>query len=147
MGSGTEVVKPRRIIDISSPGETTPDTSSRPVVVSHKPSVQDPMVSAPVETKVDAAAEKISVSHPTPPTETSQPVNPEPTPVESPAPPLETPPQPEQNIADQPDVKQLVHDKTYFVPIAKPPKRHGFPWLFALLITIGAGLYLFLTIM
>ena len=36
--------KTNKTMDISKPGKTTPDTSSRPVLITHRPMVQDPMV-------------------------------------------------------------------------------------------------------
>ncbi len=33
----------KKTMDVSKPGDSTPDTSSRPVIVSHRPMVQDPM--------------------------------------------------------------------------------------------------------
>lgn len=35
-----------KVFDVAKPGKGMPSASSRPVIVSHKPSVQDPMVSA-----------------------------------------------------------------------------------------------------
>jgi hypothetical protein len=36
--------KDKKTMDISKPGKSAPDTSSRPVIVTHSPTVQDPMV-------------------------------------------------------------------------------------------------------
>ncbi len=35
---------PKKTMDVSKPGESTPDTSARPVLVTHRPMVQDPTV-------------------------------------------------------------------------------------------------------
>jgi hypothetical protein len=34
----------KKTMDVSKPGKATPDASSRPVIVTHKPMIQDPMV-------------------------------------------------------------------------------------------------------
>ncbi len=43
---------PKKVFDVTKPGQSSPDASSRPVIVGHKPSVKDPMVA------VAATAEK-----------------------------------------------------------------------------------------
>lgn len=132
----TEAVKPRRIIDISSPGKTAPNTSSRPILISHKPSVLDPMVSAPVANKTDnQSGESISVSRvstsvETPAIPVPQPAIQTPAIADQPA----SPPEPPQ--ISQTNVKQLVHDKTYFVPVAQPPRSRGLPWFLVLVLAL-----------
>jgi hypothetical protein len=125
-----EAVKPRRIIDVSSPGETAPHASARPVIVSHEPAVQDPMVSKNEEnipvTHPEAPSTESAI--PTPETLDNQPV------------PEQSNPMPEPTNPHSSDIKQLVHDKTYFSPVSQPPSRHGVSWLLILtmLAILGA---------
>lgn len=51
-------------MDISKQGSITPDTTSRPVIVTHKPVVNDPMVKSEKETeKVDNPSQSITSTH------------------------------------------------------------------------------------
>ncbi|HSX24156.1 MAG TPA: hypothetical protein VLE74_03590, partial [Candidatus Saccharimonadales bacterium] len=43
----------KKTMDVNKPGESTPDTSSRPVIVTHRPMVQDPMMVGKTEKKAD----------------------------------------------------------------------------------------------
>lgn len=136
-------VKSRRIIDVSSPDETAPHASARPVIISHKPAVQDPMVSSRPSDNADQASEHIPVARKSPQPQQSQPeiikaeVRSEPLASEqTPVPPGETTPQTAH-------VKQLVHDKTYFSPVSQPPRRQGISWLLVLtfLAVLGGVAY------
>jgi hypothetical protein len=57
----------KKTMDISKPGKTSPDTSGRPVLVTHRPIVQDPMVNQPdaEEAQYTAEPKKEVVSHTT----------------------------------------------------------------------------------
>lgn len=136
-------VKSRRIIDVSSPDETAPHTSARPVIVGHKPTVQDPMVSAPAPDSANPS-----------PTHDNTPVvreNTQPEPLPSAQKSMggdnlqrveEGPAEPEQPGIQPSHIKQLVHDKTYFSPVSQPPRRQGISWLLVLTflaILGGAG--------
>lgn len=48
-----------KVFDVARPGRGMPSASSRPVIVSHKPSVQDPMVSATSNPAEDTADEEV----------------------------------------------------------------------------------------
>lgn len=53
----------KKTMDVSKPGNSAPDTSARPVIVTHKPTVQDPMVKTeqPAEEEPKAAEETTQV--------------------------------------------------------------------------------------
>lgn len=55
----------KKTMDVSKPGKTAPDNSSRPVIISHRPIVQDPMVKTDVPSAVEASVvvEEKPVSH------------------------------------------------------------------------------------
>ncbi len=55
--------KPSQFMDVSKPGKTAPTASSRPVIVGHKPTVQDPMVN---EDSMPPEAHKIDVKRTAP---------------------------------------------------------------------------------
>lgn len=40
----TDKPEPKKFIDVSAPGKSAPDSTSRPVIVSHRPMIEDPMV-------------------------------------------------------------------------------------------------------
>ncbi len=50
-----------KVFDITKPGKGMPSSSSRPVIVSHKPSVQDPMVSSTSSPAEDVTGEEVAV--------------------------------------------------------------------------------------
>lgn len=37
----------KKVFDVAKPGKSAPDASSRPIIIGHKPMIQDPMMSAP----------------------------------------------------------------------------------------------------
>lgn len=45
-----------KIIDVTKPGQSAPDASARPIIVSHRPIVKDPMVSAGGKTDPDTSS-------------------------------------------------------------------------------------------
>ena len=51
----------KKTMDVSKPGESAPNTSSRPVLVTHRPMVQDPMVKDDVKADDKVADSKASV--------------------------------------------------------------------------------------
>jgi hypothetical protein len=57
-----------RVMDVSKPGKSTPSASSRPVIVGHRPAVQDPMVNEnkPEKPSGEAAGQKIDVKRTAP---------------------------------------------------------------------------------
>lgn len=169
-----EQSKPKQVMDVSKPGQTAAGASSRPIIVSDRPSVQDPMVSTPTAPPLDEeTAEKIPVtktpsqkqtpppkqqpkpqpSQPSAPAEPEQKQTPEKqepqAPPQEPAPPKEqTQPEPQPKAeSDRPYPREeLVHDRTYFMPVTKPPRRHGFPWLLVLLIIILIGVAVYIAL-
>lgn len=44
----------KKTMDVTSPGQSTPDTSGRPVVITHRPLVQDPMVKQDIQANGDS---------------------------------------------------------------------------------------------
>jgi hypothetical protein len=53
------VNKKKSLMDVAKPGDTVPDSSSRPVIVTHKPMIKDPMVSTDAnEAEPTPAAQK-----------------------------------------------------------------------------------------
>ncbi len=131
-----EAAGPRQITDIANPGKTAPNPSSRPIIISDKPLVQDPMV----------GGERVAVaSAPTPAANAPQaqsaaPVAAQPA-VSEPAERAEGP--------SPAHMTRLVDDKTYFNPISQPPQRNTSVWLlvFGAVALIGGGIaYLVLTI-
>lgn len=48
----------KRSMDVSKPGKSMPDLSARPVIVTHRPMVQDPMVKSEVKTEEPVVAEE-----------------------------------------------------------------------------------------
>lgn len=58
MAAGKSSKKPSQFMDVSKPGKIAPTASSRPIIVGHEPTVQDPMVTedgsaTPEELRVD----------------------------------------------------------------------------------------------
>lgn len=53
----------KQVMDVSKPGKAVADASARPVIVGHKPQVQDPMVTAE-DTNPDVAEPEQSVASP-----------------------------------------------------------------------------------
>lgn len=55
-----------KAIDVAKPGKTAPDTTARPVIITHRPMVQDPMVKSeekadePTDTKADSSKTKVA---------------------------------------------------------------------------------------
>lgn len=48
----------KKSMDVSKPGKSMPDLSARPVIVTHRPMVQDPMVKSEVKTEEPVVVEK-----------------------------------------------------------------------------------------
>lgn len=168
------------VMDVSRPGKTAANPSSRPVLLNHKPVLQDPMFNSTQAEKVEvktkqpepgmsAGGAQTPQPQPEPKPEPGPAAQPSPGPtpsVPTPSPPQALPEQPptqpatdsvppdaspppttsEQNLSGQTaepakpeaNVKQLVHDKTYFMPITQPPKRRGWLWIVAVVIVFAA---------
>lgn len=115
----------KKTMDVSKPGQSAPDSSARPVIVTHRPMVQDPMVKD--ETKEDTwvesentqeAAPKPDVPHgdrviqplskPSGETETAETPEPEAeaAPADSPADPVETEDAPPESSPEQKAAKE-----------------------------------------
>jgi hypothetical protein len=45
----------KQVMDVAKPGKTAPDASAKPVIVGHKPMVQDPMMTAEVNAETEKA--------------------------------------------------------------------------------------------
>ncbi len=56
----------KQVMDVSKPGKTPADASARPIIVGHKPQVQDPMVNTAEDTnpEVSAPSEEPSTTSP-----------------------------------------------------------------------------------
>ncbi len=153
----------KKTMDVAKPGKSAPDASSRPVIVSHRPEVKDPMVktdasieeTTPTETTVAHGSKVIQpLAHDDEPTETT-----------------ETPEEKEAKeeaavvdaVAGQADLgkkntqakidadeqeklevlNKLITEKKYFVPIGQVAHRRNQRALLVvvLLIVVLAGLY------
>lgn len=87
----------KKTMDVSKPGKSAPDSSARPVIISHRPMVQDPMVKADVPSAVEPAVpeEEKPVTHGA---KIIQPISITTTP--------ETPVKAKESVVDQPVVEE-----------------------------------------
>lgn len=53
----------KKTMDVTKPGNSSPDTSSRPVIITHKPEVSDPMVNKTSETSVSPEKKEVTSTH------------------------------------------------------------------------------------
>lgn len=137
--------EPKVMEDVAKPGKTTPDATSKPIIVGHKPLLKDPMVTAEepaVETTPVPKAAPLTVRPDkviTPPSEAQKPeAVPEKTANEAPASDeaavleavaeqaesgKKAPGPSEADKKQQEEIIKLIADKTYFAPIAQTSRR------------------------
>lgn len=164
--------KDKKTMDVSKPGKSAPDTSARPVIVSHKPTVQDPMVKTEEQAEEAPKPEETTAVH----NKVIQPITEQPS---KDAKTQETPETEEKTsaekeadkeaavvdaVAEQADLgpknknagpteeekkkqealEKLITDKKYFVPIGQVAHRRNQRTLtiFLVLLIALAGVYL-----
>jgi hypothetical protein len=81
----------KQVMDVSKPGKSAADASARPVIVGHKPQVQDPMVNTAEDTNPDVAQEEPATASPTASKKVIAPLSEQEEPVEPEAPAPEAP--------------------------------------------------------
>lgn len=54
----TKGEKDKQVMDVSKPGKSAPDASAKPIIVGHKPMVQDPMVNVEVANGEDESTDE-----------------------------------------------------------------------------------------
>lgn len=144
----------QKTMDVTQPGDTAPDTTARPVIVTHRPMVQDPMMKAEEKTEENPTPEPPKKAEPVhnkviqPLNEESTKENKEPE-VISEAAPEQKPETSESATVDavvsgagstnkkkkdeqsseekakQETLQKLTADKTYFVPIGQGRHRRN----------------------
>jgi hypothetical protein len=60
----------KQVFDVAKPGKTAPDTSTRPIIVGHRPQVKDPMVNPEAEATTEKEPELVHVNKVIAPLET-----------------------------------------------------------------------------
>lgn len=155
----------KQVMDVSKPGKTMPEPTSRPVIVGHKTEVQDPMVTTTEDTSTDAALAEPAAKEIKPsvtkkvvtPISTKQQIDQQTQDVEqsedtnqdtsSDAAEVDvvagqfgaSKPQvlSEEEKKKQEQIQQLIVDKTYAVPIGKSKhKSSKLPWVLLLLTVL-----------
>lgn len=158
----------KKTMDVAKPGKSIPDSSSRPVIVSNKPQVQDPMVKADVAPPEESKSPEQPVTHGS---KVIQPLDHSADTEEAPQETAETPEEKEAKeeaavvdaVAGQADLgkkntqakidadeqkkqeelDKLIAEKKYFVPVGQVAHRRNqrTVMVLILLIVVAAALY------
>src|SRR5688572_11245924 len=61
MAASKDKLDTKRVMDVSKPGKSAPDSSSRPIIVGHKPMIADPMVNPEKDESENTEPETVKV--------------------------------------------------------------------------------------
>lgn len=100
-----------KFFDVTHPGKSAAEASSRPVIVSNRPIMEDPMMRTTEQSKIrEHAKEQVAPTGNDMSVPNDLPVN------------QQSPSEPVSISLDDPAVEQLTEDKTYFVHIKRAKK-------------------------